>query len=321
LSEVFGSSASIETVFKGYDEYAKGKKTLIFNPTTKVNKEMYKAFKDKGVNCKMYDSVNKVEGQTRKGVTDWFRDTDDAVLLNVGVFTTGFSINDLEVIIYNKKTKSLSLYLQSIGRGSRILKPEQIKAGKVKDKFIMLDMGLNIAEHGKWSDDRDWSSFFVVDKWKKKKEYDILQFWECSHCGAYNESGVLYNQEKEIIECPACHKPKLDTRKRRLIKGEFVVLEEPIHPSASKILKYVKDNNGDANTALKICKNQIVDLFKYHTDARDFVERRGLYYKRIGELYRPIYFSVMKDPFFKGKHRKLTTELESIYTKVEQLYI
>ncbi len=320
LSEVFGSSASLETVYKGYEQYAKGKKTIIFNPTTKVNKEMYDMLITKGVNCKMFDSVNKVKDQTRQQVTDWFVNTDDAVLLNVGVFTTGFSVDDLEVIIYNKKTKSLALYLQSAGRGSRILKQHHIDAGKVKDKFLFLDMGLNIAEHGKWSDVRDWNDFFIENKWKRKKEIDTLSLWECQPCGHFNVSGTFFNTELERIECNSCHAPKPPAKAKRLIKGEFVVLEQPIYPNANKIISYVKQVGGDGNMVHKIAFNLILDLFRYHTTADDFNNRKGRYYQRIAELYRPVYFAVINDKALKGKNRKLSTQLESIIEKVENIY-
>ena len=304
----------------GYEQYAKGKKTIIFNPTTKVNKEMYDLLISKGVNCKMFDSVNKVKGQTRKDVVDWFVNNDDAVLLNVGVFTTGFSVDDLEVVIYNKKTKSLSLWLQSAGRGSRILKQHHIDAGKVKDKFILLDMGLNIAEHGKWSDVRDWSDFFKEKKWKRKREVDTMSLWECKPCGHFNVSGTFFNQELERVECNNCHAPKPKAKAKKLIKGEFVVLDQPTYPQANKIIEYVKRVGGDGNMVHKIAKNLIVDLFRFHTTAEDFNLRKGRYYERIGQLYRPIYFAVIKDKKLKGKNRKLTTELENVIEKVENLY-
>ena len=320
LSEVFGSHASLESVFEGYNTYLKGKKTLIFNPTTKVNKEMYDFFTDRGVPVKMYDSVNKVEGQTRKGITDWFKSTDDAVLLNVGVFTTGFSVDDLMGIIYNKKTKSLALYLQSAGRGSRILKDWMIKKGLVKDKFIFLDMGLNIQEHGKWSDDRDWNEHFVINKWKRKKEVDTMQLWDCKHCGYFNVSGTLYDEEREMIVCNNCKKPKPPPKPAKMINGKFVVMEDPIKPNAKKLIEYAKRVNGDGNFVHNLAINIIIDLFRFHTEKQDFLKRKEKYIKRIGELYRPVYFAVMHDHELKGANKALITQLDKIELKVNRLY-
>ena len=317
LTEVFGTSASIATVIEGYEKYSIGQKTLVFNPTTKVNKAMYDEFIALGYqNVKMYDSVNIVDGQTRKGITDWFKNTDDAILLNVGVFTTGFSVNDLMTILYNKATRSLSLYLQSVGRGSRI-----VKAPKFKERFLVLDMGLNIARLGKWSDVRDWDEYFRHGEWKIKRENDILDFWECQECGFFNQMGTVFNQELEILECGNCGAPKKPKKnKKKHINGKFVVLEEPDHPTAKKIIEYVERAGGDGNMAHRLVKKQIYELFLYHTDADDYNSRTAKYHKRIGEIYRPVYFAVLNHPTLQGKNRRLQTEIDGIINKVETIY-
>jgi superfamily II DNA or RNA helicase len=326
LTEVFGSHATMETVIEGYKTYCGpgtkngvGKKTIIFNPTTKVNKIMYDAFLKMGIDCKIYDSVNPTEN-TRKEITTWFKTTPGAVLLNVGVFTTGFSVNNLEAIIYNKKTKSLSLWLQSIGRGCRVLTKEQIANGQIKDSFLVLDMGLNIAEHGKWSDDRDWNKFFINNPWKQKKETDLLQMWECKSCSFFNLKGQFFNQTLERIECESCHEPKPPPPEPKYIKGKFVVLEEPIYPQAAKLMKYAERVGGDGNMVLKLARTQILDLFKYHTTVKDYKARTKRYEKRISELYRPIYFSVLNSKTLQSSRKKLASQLEQIQNNIEEFY-
>lgn len=319
LTNVFGSSASIDTVLKGYQKYCIGKKTMIFNPTTAVNKKMYDVFQDLGINCKMFDSVNKVPGQTRQEVVDWFKSQDDAVLLNVGVFTTGFSVNDLECIIYNKKTKSLTLWLQSIGRGGRVLNSEQKAAGKIKDKFLVLDCGLNIAEHGRWSETRDWSRYFVVHPWKLKKEMDVLNIWECKQCGAYNVIGEKLDPITGKIVCPECGAPKPKQKEGKKINGDFVVMEKPVYPQPNKILEYVQKQGGDSSMAFKLVRTQIIDLFKYHTTREDFIARKHRYIARVGEIFRPCYFAIIKSNL-KGKNRRLSTEIDSIIKTIKNHY-
>jgi superfamily II DNA or RNA helicase len=327
MSDVFGSSTSLETVIRGYNEYCSAeanngiaKKTIIFNPTTKVNKLMHEAFLANGIECKLYDSVNTTD-HTRNEITEWFKNTDGAVLLNVGVFTTGFSVNDIDAIIYNKKTKSLSLWLQSIGRGSRVLTKEQISAGKIKPNFLVLDMGLNIATHGKWSEDRDWQNHFILNDWKLKKESDLLQMWECSECGYFNLQGTVYSEELDCLICEDCEAPKKPKqKKKKYIEGDFVVMEEPTPPKAYKIIEYVKRVGGNQNMVLQIVRNQILELFKYHTTKEDFLERRESYVKRIGELYRPAYFACIKQTELTGANKRLSTELHKILDNVEKYY-
>src|SRR5690606_19404224 len=89
-NKVFANKTSVLNCLLNYEKICKGEKVLIFNPSSKVNKMVYDQFKEKGYNVRMYDSVNETEG-SRKEIVDWFENTPGAVLLNVNIFTTGFS--------------------------------------------------------------------------------------------------------------------------------------------------------------------------------------------------------------------------------------
>ena len=103
-----------------YEELAKGKKTLIFNNGIYTSKEVYYTFKKAGYNVKHLD--NTASKQERKDILKWFKNTPDAVLTSVSILTTGFDEPTVESIILNRATRSLTLYFQMIGRGSRIFK-------------------------------------------------------------------------------------------------------------------------------------------------------------------------------------------------------
>jgi len=66
--------------------------------------------------------------------------------------TTGFDEPTVEAIILNRATKSLTLYYQMIGRGSRILKN--------KSTFQVIDLGNNLHRFGPWGSDLDWHRIF-----------------------------------------------------------------------------------------------------------------------------------------------------------------
>ena len=315
LTEVFGTHTTIEKVLEAYREYGVGKKVLIFNPTTKVNKKMFEEFSSKGINCRMFDSVNE-RSHTRKETTDWFQSEKDAVLLNVGVFTTGFSVDELEVIIYNKATKSLALYLQSIGRGSRISK-------KIfKDKFYVIDMGLNIKKHGKWSKNRNWDVYFKPKKWKEKIESDLLMVWECKKCGHYNLNGTVYNEELDRMECANCGEPRPPAKESKKINGRLVVLDKPNPPKARQIIAHTKACNEDANFAFRLAEQKILELFSLHDIEPMFFNRnRERFAKRYRQIYQPIYFAIIKDENLSGANKKLSTQLNKVWGKIVKNYI
>jgi len=313
MTEVFGSHASVKMVLKSYKEKSLGKKTIIFNPTTKVNVKIYDAFVKEGYGdlVKMYDSVNNSK-LSRNEIVNWYKSTKGAILLNVGVFTTGFNVPDIETIIYNKSTLSLSLWLQSCGRGSRV--------SKGKDFFTVIDLGLNLERHGFWSSDRNWQEYFITHKWKAKVPLDNLNVWECNSCGCFNLKGTLYNEELDRIECYSCHapKPKSET-KENYINGDLEEINVPRLPKASSIVSYGIHCGEDANVSFRLLEKKIIDLFFYHTNKEDYQKRRYEYVKRVYEIYRPCYFAIINSEL-KGANRTLQTSVHKIITKLDKHY-
>lgn len=70
----------------------------------------------------------------------------------MGILTTGFDVPDIEAIILNRATRSLTLYHQMIGRGSRVTES--------KKEFTVVDMGNNMARFGLWEEKVDWNLVF-----------------------------------------------------------------------------------------------------------------------------------------------------------------
>jgi len=133
-----------------YEEVAKGSKTLIFNNGILTSKEVYYTFKKAGYNIRHLD--NTANKEERRETLEWFKETPDAILTSVSILTTGFDEPTVETIILNRATRSLTLYFQMIGRGSRILED--------KKQFLVLDLGNNIARFGPWSQPVDWHHIF-----------------------------------------------------------------------------------------------------------------------------------------------------------------
>ncbi len=148
---VYIDFAMQEKLIYAYEERAKDKKTLIFNNGINTSKYVYESFKRSG-----YDNIrhldNKHNDAERKEIIDWFRETPNAIITSVGILTTGFDVPDIEAIILNRATRSLTLYHQMIGRGSRVTDS--------KNEFTVVDMGNNLARFGLWEDKVDWNLVF-----------------------------------------------------------------------------------------------------------------------------------------------------------------
>lgn len=107
-----------------YEEIGKGTKTLIFNAGILTSIAVYNMFKAKGYPVKYLDST--FSDRDRAETLEWFKNTKDGILSSVSILTTGFDEPEVETIILNRATKSLTLYHQMIGRGSRILPHKKV---------------------------------------------------------------------------------------------------------------------------------------------------------------------------------------------------
>jgi superfamily II DNA or RNA helicase len=148
--ELYGNLSMQGKLLGSYEAIAKGTKTLIFNNGINTSKYVYETFKKAGYPIRHLD--NKNTATERKEILTWFSNTPDAILTSVSILTTGFDEPTVETIILNRATKSLTLYFQMIGRGSRVL-PN-------KDEFTVIDLGNNIARFGMWDAPMDWKEIF-----------------------------------------------------------------------------------------------------------------------------------------------------------------
>jgi superfamily II DNA or RNA helicase len=148
--DLYTNMAMQEKLLHAYTEKSLGKKTLIFNNGINTSLYVYETFREAGFPIRHLDNTSSAE--ERKDILQWFKKTPDAILTSVGILTTGFDEPTVETIILNRATKSLTLYYQMIGRGSRKL-PN-------KDIFTVIDLGNNAARFGLWSEPVNWQHIF-----------------------------------------------------------------------------------------------------------------------------------------------------------------
>ena len=139
-----------EKLIFAYEEVAIGEKTLIFNAGIETSRRVEESFKKLKYNIRHLDST--FSDKDRKDVIKWFKDTPDAILTSVGILTTGFDEPTVQTIIINRATRSLTLYHQMIGRGSRSI-PN-------KNQFKIIDLGNNVRRFGYWQDYINWQDAF-----------------------------------------------------------------------------------------------------------------------------------------------------------------
>ncbi len=176
--DLYSNMVMQEKLLHAYTEKSLGKKTLIFNNGINTSLHVYESFKQAGYNIRHLDNTTTTED--RKDILHWFKKTPDAILTSVGILTTGFDEPTVESIILNRATKSLTLYFQMIGRGSRKL-PH-------KDHFTVIDLGNNALRFGLWNNPVDWQHIF------KSPEYYLESLRDDSEI----ESNFKYNMPDEL---------------------------------------------------------------------------------------------------------------------------
>jgi superfamily II DNA or RNA helicase len=215
MQDFYSSEKMVKNVIEAYWSKAIGKKTIIFNVNVMHNLAVYEALKNEGLN------VYCIDGDTpkkeREEIIKSFKNEIDAIVCNVGVLTTGFDEPSIEVVILNRATKSLSLYLQMVGRGSRI--------SENKTKFTVIDLGKNTTRHGRYDDHRDWEKYFKEGTEKDKNGIGASPIKECPECG--------FMQHTRVLVCEGCGHDFQEERERQIKEEKeqklyLLIKERPI---------------------------------------------------------------------------------------------
>lgn len=194
MERYYEENKTYKGVIDNYKRHSEHEKTLLFASNVESSKRVCEEFVANGYNAKHIDgSTPKAE---RKYIFEWFDKTEDAILCNCGIATTGFDQPDVKNIILYRATTSLPLLLQMCGRGSRL--------HEGKKKFNILDFGNNIERLGFWEDYREWSLKKVETKEKAAptktcKKCDALNPLPVKNCVACGEVFPISKREAEKV--------------------------------------------------------------------------------------------------------------------------
>jgi ATP-dependent helicase IRC3 len=106
-----------------YQEHASDRKELVFVPTVRLAHAMATEFRNAGVAAEALDGTTPLE--ERRGILGRLHAGDTRVVCNCAVLTEGFDEPSVDCIIIARPTKSKPLYIQMVGRGTRIYPGKQ----------------------------------------------------------------------------------------------------------------------------------------------------------------------------------------------------
>lgn len=215
IEAVVNNGAIIGSLIESYKKFSELRPTLIFAVSIAHSMQIIDMFNNVGIKAEHLDKDSS--GNLRSKTIERLESGETKIVSNVGILGTGVDIPCLGCVMFARPTKSLNLYLQISGRGTRPY------PGK-KD-FIILDTVGNINEHGFITDMHEVD----LDGRKKKKDSEV-SLKRCENCFAMVER---FNQV-----CPECSasfaREETDRPREALYEdGTLVeVLESPIEERA-----------------------------------------------------------------------------------------
>lgn len=165
-------------IVETYLENAKGLQGLCFCVNVAHSKEVAQKYNDAGISAVHIDGTTPTE--LRAEYLEAFKRREILVVCNVGIFTEGTDFPNCEFVQLARLTKSLSLYLQMVGRGTRATPGvvDKYQTAEERKQAInesqkpyckVLDNAGCWQDHGFPWQERDWQSYFIGYNKKKKK--------------------------------------------------------------------------------------------------------------------------------------------------------
>lgn len=235
-------------------------KTLLFASNVKSSKKVCEEFLLNGIDAKHIDATTPAN--VRENVLKWFENNNGTVLCNCGILTAGYDCPNIETIILYRATTSLPLFLQMIGRGSRIT--------QTKSKFTILDFGNNIHRLGFWENKRIWTLQKAQQRTNEKEDAGFIKM--CKKCGAILPPSATI--------CPYCG-------------AEIKKEPEEIIAELSRLNKREMWNQTLETKAI-MCKNKLMNGFAVLHSLKDIEDAR--YFCRLMD-YSPYFEQVNKHRF------------------------
>ncbi len=152
-----------------WQEQAQDRQTIVYAVSVNHANNLVKVFRNAGVPAAAM--LGDTKEKERAALIAGFKRGILQVLVNVAVATEGFDLPDASCVVITRPTKSLTLYLQMVGRG---LRPKEDNGN-----CLILDLAANAETHGLPADEREWS---LEPREAQEADGDSLVV-RCDQCG------------------------------------------------------------------------------------------------------------------------------------------
>jgi superfamily II DNA or RNA helicase len=182
-------------IVASYFDHCKGKSGICFAVNVTHSQAIVRQYTEAGVPAAHVDATTDLE--VRRKIFKDLKDKKILVLVNVGIATEGTDIPNIDFVQLARPTKSLSMFLQMVGRATRPLwdaiKDAQgdderaaLVAASSKPNAIVLDNAGCYLEHGLPDQVYDWAGYFIG---RDKRGKDVEETIEIIELVAERENG------------------------------------------------------------------------------------------------------------------------------------
>lgn len=216
-----------------YKKHLENKRAVVFCVNIEHSKHVCDEFNASGIAAEHVDGSD--DTSFRSGALERFDRGQTKVLCNVDLFGEGFDLPSIEGVILLRPTKSLSLYMQQVGRA--------LRPSPGKTHAIIIDHVRNCETHGLPDDVREWS----LDGIKKRDSSQECPIRVCPSCYA----AIRIN----LYQCPECE------HQFQVNKKEFDLLNSSTHHALSEVNKSKFKKKGvDVEKAKALTRDELLKI-------------------------------------------------------------
>ncbi len=163
-----GRAQVVGDLVSNWRKFAEGRPTLCFAPTIENSVAFVASCIEAGIPAAHIEANTKDD--ERRRVLRELELGNLKIVSNVGILCTGVDLPFVSCILLYRPTKSLNLYVQQCGRGTR--------PSHGKQDFIVIDHANNVREHGFIEDERE----VFLDGIPKSKKAFVPPIKVCEEC-------------------------------------------------------------------------------------------------------------------------------------------
>lgn len=215
-------------IVDSYFKYGAGRQAIFFCVDVQHAVDLSEMFNEMGIKCKPVVGDEKVTPERKQTIKD-FKDCKLTVLTNCQVLTTGFDYPELGLVGNAAPTKSLTKYLQCVGRGTRLKNKEYV------DKF-----GQNCV---------------ILDFVDQSSRHKLINTWELDRTKNLEDRVFITEVKRKNIEEERSKRVvKIDNLFKTDVKIQLLPLPEKVvfrssgkmqNPASEAQLKWIKDLGHD----------------------------------------------------------------------------